>query len=44
MCAEKPEDVRDGTEAFALGGFTETLSTGNARASGSAGKSAAQLC
>jgi hypothetical protein len=25
MCAEKPADVRDGTEGFALGGFTETL-------------------
>jgi hypothetical protein len=25
MCAEKPAGVRDGTEVFALGGFTETL-------------------
>jgi hypothetical protein len=25
MCAEKPADVHDGTEAFAVGGFTETL-------------------
>jgi hypothetical protein len=25
MCAEKPAGARDGTEAFALGGFTETL-------------------
>ena len=25
MCAEKSAGVRDGTEAFALGGFTETL-------------------
>jgi hypothetical protein len=25
MCAEKSAGVRDGTEAFALGGLTETL-------------------
>jgi hypothetical protein len=25
MCADKPAGVRDGTEVFALGGFTETL-------------------
>jgi hypothetical protein len=25
MCAETSAGVRDGTEAFALGGFTETL-------------------
>lgn len=25
MCADKSAGVRDGTEAFALGGFTETL-------------------
>jgi hypothetical protein len=30
MCAEKSAGVRYGTEAFAVGGFTETLTTGSA--------------
>jgi hypothetical protein len=30
MCAEKSAGVRFGTEAFALGGFTETLTADSA--------------